>query len=106
MVNPYEVELCIGDGINITLIAPPVFHQYFGGSLRRGLATLSCNSKCCTVPGTVLANSVAYQCKNMDTSDNGSYYGHILISCGSNPNVEWCTPKVAITVRNCSTGGL
>ena len=42
----------------------------------------------------------------MDTTDSGTYYGHVSISCGSNNNIEWCTPKVKIVVRNCSAGEL
>ena len=103
MINPLEVELCIGDDINITLTAPPIFDTYLGASLRRGQETLPCSSKCCPIPGSIVTNSATYQCKNMDTTDNGLYYGHVLISCGSNNNVEWCTPNVTVIVRNCSS---
>ena len=106
MVNPSEVELCIGDDINITLTAPPIFDTYSGASLRRDQAILTCSSKCCPVPGSIVTNSALYQCINMDTTDNGSYFGHVLISCGSNNNVEWCTSKVRIIIRNCSIGWL
>ena len=105
MVNPLEVELCIGDGINMTLEAPAIFNMYLGGSLKRGEVILSCSSKCCPVRGSILTNSIVYQCINMDITDSGSYYGHVLISCDGN-NVEWCTPKVNINVRSCSVGGL
>ena len=111
VVNPSEIDLCSGDDINITLVAPPVFSEYLGGSLKRGTAILSCRSKCCPVPGTILTHSVVYQCRNMEITDSGMYYGHVSISCGSNQiiHAEWCTPNVTINVRhaqNCSIGGL
>ena len=105
MINPSEFELCIGDDINITLTAPPLFDTYSGASLKRGQEILSCSSKCCPVPESIVTNSAIYQCKNMDTTDSGSYYGHVLISCGSNHNVEWCTSNVTLIVRNCSSIG-
>lgn len=108
MTNPYEVELCIRDNINITLTAPPIFQSYSGGSLRDGNtnATLSCSSsKCCEVPESILTNSVIYQCTNMNVDDSGLYYGHVLITCG-NRNVEWCTTRVNIMVKNCTIGRL
>ena len=109
VVNPSEINVCSGDDIDITLDAPWVFSNYLGGSLRRGLATLSCSSKCCPIRGTVLTHSVVYQCRNMEITDSGIYYGHISISCGSNQVVhtEWCTPNVTIIVQhsqNCSIG--
>lgn len=103
MINPSEVKLCTGDDITITLTAPPIFNKYSGGSLRRNGGTLSCSSKCCPI-GDILTNSVVYQCTNMEISDSGKYFGHVLITCGSNTDVEWCTPNVTITVRNCSVG--
>ena len=103
MVNPLEVDLCIGDNINMTLQAPAIFDMYLGGSLKRGEVILSCNGKCCAVDGNILTNSIAYQCINMDITDSGLYYGHVLISCGGN-NVEWCTPKVNVIIRSCSGG--
>ena len=105
MVNPSEVEICIGDDIYMTLDAPPIFSMYSGGSLKRGEEILSCNSKCCVVQGSIVTNTVVYQCMNMDITDSGSYYGHVLITCGQN-HVEWCTPIVMIIVRNCSVGEL
>ena len=105
MVNPVEFKLCIGNDITITLNTPKIFDIYNGGSLKRDKAILSCTSKCCTV-GDVSTHSVAYHCTNMDETDSGIYYGHILISCSDNHNVEWCTPNVTITVQNCSLGEL
>ena len=105
MVNPSEVELCTGDDINMTLRAPAIFSMYSGGSLKRGDKILSCSGKCCAVRGSILTNSIIYQCINMDITDSGSYYGHVLISCGGN-NVEWCTPTVNIIIRSCSVGRL
>ena len=103
MINPSEVKVCVGSNINMTLEAPSIFSMYLGGSLKRGELILSCNSKCCAVQGTIVTNTVVYQCINMDITDSGSYYGHVLISCGEN-HVEWCTPNVIIIVRDCSAG--
>ena len=105
MVNPSEVEVCIGDDINMTLQAPPIFSTHAGASLRHEHRILSCNSKCCVVQGYILTHSVVYQCMDMDITDSGSYFGHMLIFCGQN-FVEWWTPDVKIIVRNCSVGEL
>ena len=105
VINPTVVQLCSGRSINITVTAPGIFDDYHGASLMRGETVQTCVSKCCAL-GSILTNSVVYQCRDMDIVDSGSYRGHFLLTCGRNKNVEWYTPVVMIIVKNCSIGGL
>ena len=101
--NPPEVELCAGDNISITIVAPPVFNiseDYWGASLRLNGSNLLCDSKCFPI-GDVRTPSVVYQCTNMEETDGGLYLGHNLISCAEF-SLEWCTQEVLINIANCS----
>ena len=103
--NPPEIELCAGENISITIVAPPIFNiseDYWGASLRLNESNLDCNSKCCPI-GDVRVSSVVYQCTNMEEADGGLYFGHNLISCAG-ISLEWCTQGVLINITNCSNG--
>ena len=104
MVNPSEVEVCIGDDTYVhDSRGSSNFSMCSGGRIKHGELIVSCNSKCCGAQRSIVTNSVVYQYMNMDITDSESYNGCVLLSCGQN-HVEWCTPNVIIIARNCSVG--